>query len=265
MKNSVGALVNFIKRVLDFLNKHGTAIQTLVSVVGIIIAVIMVKSLGISRDQLAASTEPRLDIVCEIPVLDLGQIPVGTNYARDVPIPNAIITSNLSKTQLAALKAFNTNSSKMTFRNVGTVPISNVHLIARVEADFDDSGNVTNAIYESGLPKLTDGLMPGKNYTHDFGDDPAIGRMLAMSFPRRASHAVCYLIGYRRAIDMKLKTKTLYFEAMRVSPDSEPFAYAAGRSGLSYYPNNGPSPKAVRNGLNKCLEEIGLLPVAEDQ
>jgi hypothetical protein len=108
-----------------FFETHGAAIQTVATVLGVVIAGLMLWSLGISRRQLESSIEPRLDISCGMPLIDLGGIIIfQTNYVPGSAVPLTNVLASLDRSQMDRLKQSLTNLTKLRIRNAGAVAIS---------------------------------------------------------------------------------------------------------------------------------------------
>ena len=249
-----------------FFERYGAAIQTVSTVVGVIIAGLMLWSLRISRHQLESSIEPRLDVVWKSPTVDLGpSIKAETHSISGISISNSI--GSLTGLQWDRLwQGMRTNFAMVVIRNAGAVQISDVQLIMRLEADLDGSGTVTNAFYESIAEILSESLAPNNTLAHDFGTESALGRLVSLPRERARSHVTCFVIKYRQSVDMKPKTKLICFEAMRISPNPErviavPVPLPAF---LSYYPNGSLSPRIIKNGIAKFLEQMDAIPSLDD-
>lgn len=99
----------FVKKIPSFLQTHGSIIQTICGVVGVVIAGLMVWSLLISRNQFEASIDPRLDVICELSRHAQWNIhnlenKLQTNYASGVVLTNVIDFEKLDTNELKITK-----------------------------------------------------------------------------------------------------------------------------------------------------------------
>ena len=194
-----------------FFERHGAAIQTVATVVGVIIAALMLWSLGISRRQFESSIEPRLDVSCGMPAFDLGGVIMPeTNYIPGSTIALTNVLSKLERPQLDRLKHALANLTKLKIRNAGAVPISDLQITLRLEAVLDERGEVTNALYETTSQVLSAKLSPNMSVAHDFAE-PALDRLAGVRSVPGGTHVVCYLLTYRRSVDMKPKSRVIVF------------------------------------------------------
>ena len=260
------ALSKGLRKLVGFLDRHGPAVQSGCAVVGVCIAALMIWSLKTSMKQLELSIEPRLEVSGESPAIDLGSVvKVSTNYALGVPITNVITPSNLTTAQSERVNQAFSNLRRITFKNAGAVGISDVEVAMRLEVDLDSDGTVTNAVYEHTGQIIARRLRPSELVVHDFAGEPVLTRLLTMPRDRARSHVVCYVIRYRRTIDMKPKIRLLCFEAFRLSYDSDvAFAVPTGISSISYYPDGVSLPRVVKAGIWHFLEQLDIVSPLDD-
>lgn len=251
-----------------FFERHGAAIQTVATVLGVVIAGLMLWSLGISRRQLESSIEPRLEISCGMPPIDLGGIIIPeTNYVPGSAVPLTNVLASLDHSQLDRLKERLANLTKLKIRNAGAVSISDVQITLRLEAVLDERGEVTNAVYEGPLQGLSANLGPNMSVIHDFAE-PALVRLAAERQVPAGTHVVCYVLTYRRSVDMKPKARLIVFQAWRLEPGSGPAAFVAAMpfgTYTSYYPKNGLSPRVIKEGVRKFLDQLDVMSPLDDQ
>jgi hypothetical protein len=250
-----------------FFERHGAAIQTVSTMLGVVIAGLMLWSLVISRRQLESSIEPRLDIACAPHSAELGgAIAAETNSWNGMLITNALMPNHLTSAQQERLIDTLASYTRISIRNAGAVAISDVQILMRLEAGLDGSGTVTNAVYESCRQTLSTNLRPNETVVHDFGSEPALARLVRNPHAPTRSRVVCYLIGYRRSIDMKPKFRLICFDAWRFLPASDrAFAVPLGIAGLGSYPNSVLLPRSVKSGIMKFLEQLDVVSPTDDQ
>jgi hypothetical protein len=250
-----------------FFERHGAAVQTITAVIGAGIALLMLWSLVITRRQLECSMEARLDFVaCGFSPVSLGYVRfVTTNY-----IPGSVVAltnvPELDGRQLELLKQSSTNLSKVEVRNAGAVSVSDVQVIMQLEAVLNEQGEVTNAVYEAAPELLSKELKPARNFVHDFAGS-ALTRLEGAPHVPGATHVVCFVILYRRTVDMKPRTKIVVFQRWRLCPDIEASTFVAPMpfgSWTSYFPVPGLSPRAIKTGVTKCLEQLDVVCPLDD-
>jgi hypothetical protein len=248
-----------------FFERHGAAIQSICTVVGLIIAYLMLKSLHISESQLEASIEPRIDMTWHIPPQHANwPIPAVTHDVMGIPWSNSVSAEKLTSTQLEEVVTFMTNLTRITIRNCGAVGVSDVELVMRLEANLDDRGTVTNAVFESTAQMLAAKLAPNEEFVHDFGDDPALERLVTMRGERAKGRVACYVIRYRRVVDKKPKFKLMCFEAFTIAT-GRLIVMPIGVNYRSFYPNGIQPPRVIKSALMKFLDQLDVTSPVDDQ
>jgi hypothetical protein len=245
-----------------FFKRNESMIQASFAFANLCIAVAMLYSLLISRRQLEASVEPRLELTQGYP-MDVYAPPIETNVISGITMTNVISVTRFDKSQMEAFRKSMTNSTRVIFKNTGAVDISDVQLIMRLKASQDENENVTNAVYENLSESISKSLCPDHNVIYDFKDD---GYLNALVDPNRLrNEVVCYVIRYRRSVDMKPKYMLVCFEPFKFTPGSkESFPILLTRPAVGYYPGGGKPPGDCIEGLSRFLQRLNALPITGD-
>ncbi len=163
---------------LEWLNKHGPAVQTVIAVVMTWSLIQGCKAMHESHRTLLL-TQQQFESTIE-PVLDV-------SYG-DGP----------------------TNGIIVTLKNVGTVKISDLRLIASACVFFNSDSQITNNQVSMLSELLADTLANKQSITYDFGKQKA-ENMVIFRNGGELVRAACYVLRYRRSVDMKPKFKLIMF------------------------------------------------------